>query len=396
MAETSKERTKKELELLLEATKEVLKFGSFEETARKIFNSCKELTGASAGYVALLSKTGEENEVLFLDSGGRECNVDPYLPMPVRGLRGEAYKMQKVVYDNNFMNSKHVKYMPKGHVVMPNVLFVPLNIEDKTVGVIGLSNKDGDFTDTDANIVTAFGDICSIALRNSWLIQNENEMLEKLSNLNQSLELINSILKHDIINDLQIVSNSVELFTRREHDSDLLENIKIRLENSVELIHRMNEFEQLILKDEKELKLVNLREIVNQIIRNYETEDVEISVCGSGSVFADQAIYSVIDNLLNNAVKHADTDKIEIIVEKRDDKIVLEIRDFGKGLPEEIANMINTGEYKIDKSIISQLGLYIVCKTMKRYSGLFTTEPNSPNGTIMKLSFDNPEEHRFH
>ena len=135
----------KELSLLLQATKEVLTIQEFDVTARKIFDMCKELTGASAGYVALMSDDGSENEVLFLDAGGRECTVDPYLPMPIRGLRAESYRDGISVYDNEFLTSQWMKFMPEGHVGLDNVMFSPLIIEDIPKGLIGLANKEGGF-----------------------------------------------------------------------------------------------------------------------------------------------------------------------------------------------------------------------------------------------------------
>jgi PAS domain S-box-containing protein len=87
-----------ETEALLEGARAVLENREFQDAARSIFDICKNITGAAAGYVALLSKDGTENEVLFLDSGGRPCTVDPELPMPIRGLREEAYRTGKAVY----------------------------------------------------------------------------------------------------------------------------------------------------------------------------------------------------------------------------------------------------------------------------------------------------------
>ena len=58
-----------EIAALLKASSAVLQNKEFQGSARAIFDSCKELLGATAGYVALLSDDGKENEVLFLDSG---------------------------------------------------------------------------------------------------------------------------------------------------------------------------------------------------------------------------------------------------------------------------------------------------------------------------------------
>jgi len=58
----------KDIQELLNATKSILKYRNFKKSAREIFNSCKEVTGAQSGYVALLSEDGAENELLFLST----------------------------------------------------------------------------------------------------------------------------------------------------------------------------------------------------------------------------------------------------------------------------------------------------------------------------------------
>jgi PAS domain S-box-containing protein len=166
------QRRQAEIAALLEAARAVLECHEFQDTAQSIFDSCKKLLGASAGYVALLSEGGTENEVLFLDSGGLPCTVDPSLPMPIRGLRAEAYRMGKIVYENNFSKSRWVKYMPEGHVSLDNALFAPLIIEGKAVGLIGLANKPGGFTESDAQLASAFGELAAIALRNCRALES--------------------------------------------------------------------------------------------------------------------------------------------------------------------------------------------------------------------------------
>ncbi|UCD32129.1 MAG: GAF domain-containing protein [Desulfobacterales bacterium] len=155
-----------ETSALLECSQAILIHREFGQTARSIFDSAKDLIGATAGYVALLSEDGMENEVLFLDDGGLPCNVDPNLPMPIRGLREKAYRTCKAVFENSFSNSKWMEFMPNGHVTLDNVLFAPLKIEGKAQGLLGLANKPGGFTENDARMVTAFSEFAAIALRN--------------------------------------------------------------------------------------------------------------------------------------------------------------------------------------------------------------------------------------
>jgi PAS domain S-box-containing protein len=150
---------------LLGASRAVREEPSFSDAARRIFDVCCEVTGATSGYVALLSEDGQENEVLFLESGGLPCNVDPALPMPIRGLRAQAYKTGKVVYDNNFAESPWMRFMPEGHVALRNVMFAPMNLQDKTVGLLGLANKSEDFTDDDASVAGSLAEIAAVALQ---------------------------------------------------------------------------------------------------------------------------------------------------------------------------------------------------------------------------------------
>jgi len=168
-------RHEAEISALLGASRAVLESREFKETARSIFDSCRGLIGAQAGYIALLSEDGSENEVVFLEPGGLRCTVDPSLPMPIRGLRGVAYQSAKAVYDNDFSGSEWVNFMPKGHVRLDNVLFAPLNLAGKTAGLLGLGNKPGGFTENDLRLASAFGEFAAIALRNSRLMGSLRE-----------------------------------------------------------------------------------------------------------------------------------------------------------------------------------------------------------------------------
>lgn len=182
------EERNRDIEQMLEASRAILHYSDFSESARLIFEAAKKITGAQSGYVALLSEDGSENEVLFLDSGGLPCTVDPELPMPIRGLREIAYRENRVTFDNDFANSKWVEFMPEGHVIMRNVLFSPLTLEGKVQGLLGLANKKEDFTEKDAEMAGAFGELAAIALLNSRLLYRLKTSEASLKEANAELE----------------------------------------------------------------------------------------------------------------------------------------------------------------------------------------------------------------
>lgn len=160
-------RRQEEVTALLGASRAVLEQRELSEAACSIFTACKGLIGATGGYVALLSDDGLQNNVIFLESGGMACTVDPELPMPIRGLRAEAYRMGEPVYENHFDTSHWTEFIPGGHMVMRNVLFAPMKIDGKAVGLFGLANKPQDFTPEDARIAAGFGELAAIALVNA-------------------------------------------------------------------------------------------------------------------------------------------------------------------------------------------------------------------------------------
>jgi len=182
------------LQAVIDSARTILQTQTFQESARTIFDHCRELTGAVSGYVALLNESGQENEVLFLEAGGLPCTVDPALPMPIRGLRATAYETHRAAYENNFMQSRWVGFMPEGHVELRNVLFAPLNLEGKTVGIIGLANKPGDFTAEDAEIASVLGELAAIALRINRHIDLLNERTSSLESALAQVRTLHGLL----------------------------------------------------------------------------------------------------------------------------------------------------------------------------------------------------------
>jgi GAF domain-containing protein len=165
---------------VLNVADSILEKKRFSDAARAIFEYCKDLTGATSGYVALLNESGNENEALFLETGGIPCNLDPGLPMPLQGLRKSACQLKKAVYENDFMNSEWAAFMPEGHMELRNVMFAPLNVGSEVIGILGLANKPGDFSKEDTELAEVFGELAALALQNSRLIERLNNITESL------------------------------------------------------------------------------------------------------------------------------------------------------------------------------------------------------------------------
>lgn len=179
-------RREQEVRGLLDAARTVMDTKDLAGTMRFLYDSCKELVGARAGYVALLSGDGESMEALFLDSGGEPCQVAPATPMPVRGLRAKAVASMAPVIENHFHNTRFPEFLPPGHQPLYSVLFAPLVMGGTVVGLLGLANKPGGFTQEDARLSMAFGEMAAVALQNSRYLDALQQSEQRLRSLVES------------------------------------------------------------------------------------------------------------------------------------------------------------------------------------------------------------------
>ncbi|MFO8009776.1 MAG: PAS domain S-box protein, partial [Dehalococcoidia bacterium] len=363
-----------EVTSLLEASKAVLGQDRFADAARIIFDSCKFATGATSGYVALLSNDGNENEVLFLDSGGLPCTVDPSLPMPIRGLRAETYRSGQAVFDNDFHNSEWMRYMPEGHVRLDNVMFAPLTAEGKVVGLLGLANKAGGFTDEDARLGIAFGELASIALRASLATEERERLLREIQQKSSDLEQILYATSHDLrspLLNIQGFSSELEisleeirgLLEGREDvpdevktklaemiDEDIHDSLQYILTSTSKMDSLLGGLLQLSRLGRKPLEIeeIDMNALMEAItsIHKYRLTDGNITLeagdlppCRADRDQIDQ----VFSNLVDNAVKFLDPERpglIRVSGERRDGEVVYCVEDNGVGMEPEYRGRI--------------------------------------------------------
>ncbi len=209
----------------------------------------------------------------------------------------------------------------------------------------------------------------------------ELKVLEKmLKDRNELMMLINSILRHDILNDLTAILGLIEAYESL-HDESILEKIKSRILDASKMIKRMKELEVLI-SEGGELKPVEVRSVVEEVKAKH---DAEVRLMGNCRFMADDAIYSVFDNLIRNAINHGKSEIVEISCEQNEDFCEIRVADYGEGIPDEIKEKIFERGTRFGEGGVMGLGLYIVRKVIERYGGRVRVEDNYPKGTVFVL-----------
>ncbi|MBN2017318.1 MAG: tetratricopeptide repeat-containing sensor histidine kinase [Candidatus Cloacimonetes bacterium] len=215
-----------------------------------------------------------------------------------------------------------------------------------------------------------------------------NEMVNiknrKLENRENQLKLVNKILRHDLINNLSVIDAALKLY-RTDHDENLFVEATAKVKKSIALINKLRVREDEVTSED--LKLIDFNEIINRIIKHYP--EIEFTVVGHGNILADDAIDSVIDNIINNADMHGETSKIDISIASEKSMSTIKIADQGKGIPDEVKDKIfNEGFIYGDKGNTG-VGLYIVREYLKQWGGSITVMDNKPKGIVFTLTLRN-------
>ena len=194
--------------------------------------------------------------------------------------------------------------------------------------------------------------------------ERTKELMEKSLGLEEALDNnrnLMRILAHDLVNYVTIVTANATLalnFKERPELEARISRVMWAMQRQVELIQRVTEFEAM-RSGKKTILIASapLAEMVDQVLKTFDerasTKGVTLRVdwlCPSSvCAMVDKIcfIHSVLNNLVSNAVKFSDSGS-EVLIRLRttsDGLVVIEIKDSGVGMPDEIIQNL----FAIDK-----------------------------------------------
>ncbi|MEM0202695.1 MAG: CHASE4 domain-containing protein [Archaeoglobaceae archaeon] len=182
-----------------------------------------------------------------------------------------------------------------------------------------------------------------------------NEFLSRIAKQEEEIKFLTRMLRHDLSNVLTATRGYMEVY-EIEKDPEYLKKAMAQSEKGIELLRASRVYES------SELKKARIGEVIESIKRS---SPIEIELKGDAEILADEGLFFVFNNLIENSIKHGRASKVSIEIE-RGEKVRVLFRDNGKGFSD-------TAMKKVFKEIYTEggsgIGLHIVKRLVEKYGG---------------------------
>ena len=310
---------------------------SVEDVLQQLVDSARELAGSR--YAALGTPDGEGGFTRFLVSGMSDELIASLGPLPRRHgmLAAMLETSEPYVTEDIHGHPRFRGWWPSKHPDMRTFLGVPIVAPEGVIGAFYLTEKDGGFDAADRAMIELLAAHAAIAITNAGLYERSRElsMLEARNRL--ALEL------HDAVSQklFSLVLTAEAAGEQMARDPEAARTSLERLRSLAG--EALEELRSLILELrppelERDGLCGALRKHAEMLRRLHHVEievDIDDSVVAApvagGSGARDREILRVAQEALQNAIRHADAQRLGLRLARHDGRLRLEVSDDGGG-----------------------------------------------------------------
>ena len=267
------------------------------------------------------------------------------------------------------------------------------NLEDS---VVKISN--GDF-DTEVK-VSKEGLLQEISIAIKQMTLKLKNQIVRLKKLEEFRSIFIQDMTHEIKTPIATINSAIELLDTKnsiaDSDRECFDIILSQTDNINKLVNdilTLSEIELEQTNENKNFTTFNLNEMVKNAISYLNIQSTNICFLPKCDlkVFAnEELLITAIINLLNNAIKYSESQKIDVITEQENGNVIISVKDYGVGIQENHLEKLFTRFYRVDKARSRQtggtgLGLAIVKHIAQLHKGSVSVESEVGKGSIFKI-----------
>lgn len=222
-----------------------------------------------------------------------------------------------------------------------------------------------------------------------------NDMTDRIRDMLHTKEQLLYDVSHELRTPLTRMKVALEFLADSQAKQSLqsdIEEMEKMVSEILETARRQHKYENL------KKQPTNLVDLIKQTTAAFENQPPGIEIVDLPSEIEvdidPEQIKTVFENVLNNAIKYSQPDSapIQISAKYEESYVVVQIRDFGMGIPAEERAHIFEPFYRVDKSRAKDTGGYglglSLCKTiMEAHDGKIEVQSRPQEGTTVSLFF---------
>ena len=249
------------------------------------------------------------------------------------------------------------------------------------------------FDDEERDALRRLGSILAYALSS---VDRDRELQRERNRL----EFMNRLLRHNMLNSLNVVNARLDLLDGRV-DYEVHDDLAVATDRTQEMI----DFVQTVRKvtnvigrgGEQELEPRPLDDVLESRVvgaqRTYPDAEYHLESLPSVDVAADELLGEPLDNILLNAVQHNPDPNPQIWIDATvgDTCVEVTVADNGPGIPDDQKAAVFDRKSRDFHDPGSGFGLYLVSEIMSSYGGDITVEDNDRGGATFRLTFERPD-----
>lgn len=215
-------------------------------------------------------------------------------------------------------------------------------------------------------------------------------------------------ITHELKTPISVAKLNLETMQKRKLDEVQQHRL---IQTTLEETNRMNALcNNMLLSSQMEaggygitFEETNISELIGKAVQDFVTrypqQKIEADIAADIFINGDRLLLQILaNNLIDNAIKYGNKElPISISLSEKNNKIILLVKDRGKGIAAEERDKIFTKFYRVGNAATKAakgtgLGLYLTKKITQQHNANITVTDNTPSGAIFAVTLNSSIE----